>query len=302
MSVVLETHYDNLFSKGKVRDTYDLGDRLLMVTTDRISAFDVVLPTGIPTKGAVLNQLSAFWFNRLGEVVPNHLLQLVTDIKQLEPYRDRLGKNADLQPLLARSMIVKKAEPILIECVVRGYLSGSGWAEYRKNGTIAGMPLPPGLVESSELRDPMFTPSTKAATGHDENISVERMASIIGKELTQELEHLSVTLYSQARAYARERGIVIADTKFEFGMLDGRVILIDEALTPDSSRFWDAAVYQPGGAQPSFDKQYVRDWLDSTGWNHEPPAPELPADVVERTAEKYREAHRRVSGQELQGI
>jgi phosphoribosylaminoimidazole-succinocarboxamide synthase len=302
MSVVLETQYGYLFSKGKVRDTYDLGDRLLMVTTDRLSAFDVVLPTGIPGKGAVLNQLSAFWFGKLGHIVPNHLLEVVLDIKQLEPYRERLGAGADLKPLVARSMIVRKAEPILIECVVRGYLSGSGWAEYRKSGTIGGMPLPPGLVESSELRDPMFTPSTKAASGHDENISVEQMAAIVGRELTHTLERLTVALYSEARAYARERGIIIADTKFEFGMIDGQVILIDEALTPDSSRFWDAASYQPGGAQPSFDKHYVRDWLTDSGWNKEPPAPELPSDVVAHTAGKYREAYRRITGADVQGV
>ena len=302
MPVVIETNYENRFSRGKVRDTYDLGDRLLMVTTDRLSAFDVVLPTGIPKKGAVLNQLSGFWFNKLGDIIPNHLMDLVLSVDQLEPYRDRLGKNADLSPLVARSMLVKKAQPILVECVVRGYLSGSGWGEYRKNGTIAGMPLPPGLVESSELRDPMFTPSTKAETGHDENISVDQMASLIGKELTQQLEAATVGLYSAARAYARERGIIIADTKFEFGIYDGQVILIDEALTPDSSRFWDVNVYKPGGAQPSFDKQYVRDWLDASGWNHEPPAPALPDEVAQRTADKYREAFRRITGEDLKGI
>ncbi len=302
MPVVLETAYSNPFSKGKVRDTYDLGDRLLMVTSDRISAFDVVMPTGIPNKGAVLNQLSAFWFGRLGHIIPHHLIELVTDAKQLEPYQSLLGAGADLQPLVARSMIVKKAEPILFECVVRGYLSGSGWAEYRHNGAIAGMPLPPGLVESAELRDPMFTPATKAATGHDENISVDRMASIVGKDLTHTLERASIALYSEARAFARERGIIIADTKFEFGVLDGRVILIDEALTPDSSRFWPADSYAPGGPQPSFDKQYLRDWLVNAGWNKEPPAPELPAEVVAHTAEKYREAFRRITGADLLGV
>jgi len=299
MAVITDTHYQHLFSKGKVRDTYDLGDRLLMVTTDRLSAFDVVLPTGIPDKGAVLNQLSAFWFGRLSHIVPNHLIELVLNPAQLAPYQATLG--GDLAPLVGRSMLVRKAEPILIECVVRGYLSGSGWAEYKQQGTIGGMPLPPGLVESAELRTPMFTPATKAASGHDENISVDQMAAIVGRDLTQTLERLSVALYSEARAFARERGIIIADTKFEFGLVDGQVILIDEALTPDSSRFWDVTTYRPGGAQPSFDKQYVRDWLIDSGWNREPPAPELPPDVVARTAEKYREAYRRITGEAVRG-
>ena len=300
MPVVTETHYDHLFSTGKVRDTYDLGDNLLMVTTDRLSAFDVVLPTGIPDKGAVLNQLSAFWFGKLGAIVPNHLLDLVLDVGQLAPHRSALG-SGDLSPLVGRSMIVRKAQPVLIECVVRGYLSGSGWAEYKQRGTIGGMPLPPGLVESAELRTPMFTPSTKAASGHDENISVDQMAAIVGKDLTSTLERLSVALYSAARAYARDRGIIIADTKFEFGLVDGQIMLIDEALTPDSSRFWDVETYAPGGAQPSFDKQYVRDWLIDSGWNREPPAPELPPEVVQRTADKYREAYRRITGEAVQG-
>jgi phosphoribosylaminoimidazole-succinocarboxamide synthase len=210
-----------------------------------------------------------------------------------------LGAQADLRPLVARSMIVRKAEPILIECVVRGYLSGSGWSEYRRSGTIGGMPLPPGLVESAELRDPMFTPSTKAASGHDENISVEGMVSIVGRELTETLERLSVSLYSEARAFARERGIIIADTKFEFGIVDGEPIIIDEMLTPDSSRFWPADEYKTGRGQPSFDKQFVRDWLTQSGWNREPPAPELPPDIVEKTSQRYHEAYRRLTGREL---
>ena len=278
-----------LFARGKVRDMYDLGDdRLLMVATDRLSAYDVVMREPIPGKGIVLTGLSEFWFGRTQDVVPNHLLS--TNVAELE-------LADDVTSLLAgRSMIVKHAERVDVECVVRGYLSGSGWAEYRKTGNCIGHELPPGLVEAARLPEPIFTPATKEASGHDINISTEQMADLVGKELTTELEDASLRLYSAAAAHCQERGIVLADTKFEFGLVDGDIILIDEALTPDSSRFWPVDGYAPGGPQPSFDKQYVRDYLDSIGWNHEPPPPPLPLEVIARTTEKYREAYVRVTG------
>ena len=299
MALLLETRLPNLFRRGKVRDTYDLGDKLLMVATDRISAFDVVLPTGIPEKGAVLTQLSAFWFDRLGHLVPNHFDTLITSADQLEPYRDILGADNDLADLVGRSMLVRRAEPILVECVVRGYISGSGWAEYKDRGTLAEVELPGGMRESEELDEPHFTPATKADSGHDENISIGEMANMLGSDLTETLRRYSVSLYEHARVYARGKGIIIADTKFEFGIADDKVILIDEVLTPDSSRFWDTRDYRPGIAPPSFDKQYVRDWLVASGWDKEPPAPELPADVVASTTEKYREAYERLAGHPL---
>ena len=299
MALLLETRLPNLFRRGKVRDTYDLGDKLLMVATDRISAFDVVLPTGIPDKGAVLTQLSAFWFDRLGHLAPNHFDSLITSADQLEPYRDVLGADNDLEDLVGRSMLVRRAEPILVECVVRGYISGSGWAEYKDRGTLAEVELPGGMRESEELDEPHFTPATKADSGHDENISIGEMANMLGSDLTETLRRYSVSLYEHARVYARGKGIIIADTKFEFGIADDKVILIDEVLTPDSSRFWDTRDYRPGIAPPSFDKQYVRDWLVASGWDKEPPAPELPADVVARTTEKYREAYERLAGHPL---
>ena len=299
MALLLETRLPNLFRRGKVRDTYDLGDKLLMVATDRISAFDVVLPTGIPEKGAVLTQLSAFWFDRLGHLVPNHFDTLITSADQLEPYRDILGADNDLEDLVGRSMLVRRAEPILVECVVRGYISGSGWAEYKNRGTLAEVELPGGMRESEELDEPHFTPATKADSGHDENISIGEMANMLGSDLTETLRRYSVSLYEHARVYARGKGIIIADTKFEFGISDDKVILIDEVLTPDSSRFWDTRDYRPGIAPPSFDKQYVRDWLVASGWDKEPPAPELPADVVASTTEKYREAYERLAGHPL---
>ncbi len=299
MALLLETRLPNLFRRGKVRDTYDLGDKLLMVATDRISAFDVVLPTGIPDKGAVLTQLSAFWFDRLGHLAPNHFDTLITSADQLEPYRDVLGADNDLEDLVGRSMLVRRAEPILVECVVRGYISGSGWAEYKDRGTLAEVELPGGMRESEELDEPHFTPATKADSGHDENISIGEMANMLGSDLTETLRRYSVSLYEHARVYARGKGIIIADTKFEFGIADDKVILIDEVLTPDSSRFWDTRDYRPGIAPPSFDKQYVRDWLVASGWDKEPPAPELPADVVASTTEKYREAYERLAGHPL---
>jgi phosphoribosylaminoimidazole-succinocarboxamide synthase len=281
-----------LWRRGKVRDVYDLGDRLLIVATDRISAFDVVLPSGIPGKGVVLTQLSLFWFRLLKDVVPNHVLGSEVDDYGPEflPYRDQLA---------GRSMLVVKTDPFPVECVVRGYLSGSGFKDYRKTGAVCGIPLPPGLGESDLLETPLFTPATKAETGHDENIPFERMAAIVGRERAAELRDLSLEIYSRARSHAEGRGIIIADTKFEFGLRDGRVVWIDEALTPDSSRFWPADSYRPGGAQPSYDKQYVRDHLEQSGWDKNPPAPPLPAPVVARTREKYLEAHARLTGVEL---
>ncbi len=275
-----------LRTRGKVRDMYEQGDRLIMVATDRLSAFDVVMDEPIPGKGLVLTALSEFWFDRTRNVVPNHLI--TTDVTTL-------GLDAATTEALAgRTMIVKMAKRVDVECVVRGYLAGSGWAEYRKTGTCIGHQLPPGLVESSRLPEPIFTPATKADTGHDMNISVAEMADLVGADLTRKLERISLDLYQAAAAHCEQRGIILADTKFEFGLLDGEVILIDEALTPDSSRFWPADQYQPGGPQPSFDKQYVRDYLDSTGWDHEPPPPPIPDDVAAKTSEKYREAYRRI--------
>jgi phosphoribosylaminoimidazole-succinocarboxamide synthase len=277
------------FSRGKVRDMYDLGDRLLMVTSDRISAFDVVMDQLIPGKGIVLTALSEFWFEQTAGLVENHLLS--TDLAATLP--ELAAAHPELE---GRSMVVRRTQRVDVECVVRGYLAGSGWAEYRKTGTLAGEPLPAGLRESDRLPEPRFTPSTKEETGHDINISVAEMAHRVGRVLTDQIARTSLALYTHAEAYARERGIIIADTKFEFGLLDGRLILIDEVLTPDSSRFWPLDAYAPGGAQPSFDKQYLRDYLDSTGWKHEPPPPPLPDEVVRNTANKYREAYWKLAG------
>jgi phosphoribosylaminoimidazole-succinocarboxamide synthase len=273
--------------RGKVRDLYDFGDRMLFIATDRISAFDWVLPTGIPDKGRVLTQLSAFWFERLG--VEHHLLSL-------DPTAVALPAETDAAVLQGRSMVVRKASVFPVECVVRGYLSGSGWKEYCQSQAVCGINLPPGLVESSPLPQPIFTPATKAATGHDENIPFERMIEIIGMERATQLRELSLTIYLRASEIAREKGIILADTKFEFGLSDGKVLLIDEVLTPDSSRFWPADGYRPGGPQPSFDKQFVRDWLEQVGWDKNSPPPALPADVVARTREKYIEAFERLTG------
>jgi phosphoribosylaminoimidazole-succinocarboxamide synthase len=290
--VVWETHLDGvkLLARGKVRDIYELDGQLLIVATDRLSAFDVVLPTPIPDKGRVLTQLSLFWFDRLQDVVPHHVITAEDFPAALRPH---------LGVLRGRSMLVRRTEPIRIECVVRGYLAGSGWKEYRQNQTICGIPLPPGLQESARLPEPIFTPATKAETGHDENISFEEMAARIGLRLAEQLREISLELYRRAAAYAEPRGILIADTKFEFGLLNGKIIWIDEALTPDSSRFWPADQYAPGKPQPSFDKQYVRDYLERVGWNKQPPAPELPPDVVAQTRAKYREAYRLLTGREL---
>lgn len=277
---------------GKVREIFDLGDRLLIVATDRISAFDVIMPNGIPRKGEVLTQISHFWFGRSASWQPNHLLAGPTDPlpPALQPFAGQLAR---------RSMIVKKAKPLAIECVVRGYLAGSGWKEYRASQTVCGIKLPAGLTESAELPEPIFTPATKAETGHDENISFAEAERIVGAGVAEQARAASLRLYSDARSYARQRGIIIADTKFEFGLVDGRLILIDEVLTPDSSRFWPADQYQPGRGQPSFDKQFLRDYLETLDWNKQPPGPALPPDVVRKTGEKYLEAFRRLTGREL---
>jgi len=272
-----------LLARGKVRDIYDLGEELLIVATDRISTFDVVLPTPIPGKGEVLTRMSRFWFARTEGTIPNHISTTsVADAVNDAGWIDKIGD---------RAMVAKKAKPLAIEAIVRGYLSGSGLKEYEKNGTVCGIKLPPGLSDSSKLPETIFTPSTKAEIGlHDENISFEKAASIVGREMAERVRSASIRIYEEAAAYALERGIIIADTKFEFGILKNELILIDEVLTPDSSRFWPVAGYAPGRAQPSFDKQYVRDWLVESGWDKMPPAPELPADVVAKTAEKYEEA------------
>ncbi|HMD32828.1 MAG TPA: phosphoribosylaminoimidazolesuccinocarboxamide synthase [Candidatus Acidoferrales bacterium] len=290
--MVHETHFAGLTlrARGKVRDIYDLGDRLLLVATDRLSAFDVVMPTPIPDKGRVLTQLSLFWFDKLSTVVPNHVLTATNFDGPLAPYAAELA---------GRATVVRKAEAIPVECVVRGYLTGSGWKDYQKTGAVCGIPLPAGLQDSSQLAEPIFTPSTKATTGHDENISFEEAGKIAGASLAAQLRDVSLEIYKRAREYAASRGILIADTKFEFGLLDGKLIWIDEALTPDSSRFWPADGYAPGRAQPSFDKQFVRDYLERTGWNKQPPGPVLPPDVVSGTQAKYREAYRRLVGREL---
>jgi phosphoribosylaminoimidazole-succinocarboxamide synthase len=277
---------------GKVREIFDLGDSLLLVATDRISAFDCVMPNGIPRKGEVLTQISHFWFDRFASLVPNHLLARAND-----PLPERLRPFA--AEIERRSMIVKKATPLRIECVVRGYLAGSGWLEYRKRQTVCGINLPFGLVESSELPEPIFTPATKAETGHDENISFEQAEQIVGKDIARQVRDLSLKLYTKARQHARARGLIIADTKFEFGLFNNQLILIDEVLTPDSSRFWPADQYKPGRGQPSFDKQFVRDYLETLHWNKCPPAPVLPPEVVEKTQAKYLEAYARLTGRSL---
>jgi phosphoribosylaminoimidazole-succinocarboxamide synthase len=291
-AVISQTDFPGLTlrGRGKVRDIYELGDRLLIVATDRLSAFDVVLPTPIPDKGRVLTQLSLFWFEKLAGVVPNHIVSAKDFSGELAPHAAALD---------GRAMLVRKTEPVPIECVVRGYISGSGWKDYQKTGAICGIPLPPGLRESDRLPEPIFTPSTKATTGHDENISFDETVSRIGRPLADRLSEVSLTLYRRASEHAAERGIIIADTKFEFGLWGNELIWIDEALTPDSSRFWPADKYSPGNAQPSFDKQYVRDYLERIGWNKQPPGPALPADVVAGTKEKYREAYQRVTGHAL---
>ena len=294
-SVLLQTDFPDLklFASGKVRDVYQVGsDHLLFVATDRISAFDYVLATGIPHKGRVLTQISLFWFDFLKEVVPNHLV--TADVNrypaEVRPYADQLR---------GRSMLVQRAEMFPVECVVRGYLSGSGWKEYKASGSVCGIKLPTGLRESQQLPEPIFTPATKATTGHDENISFEHMSQLVDPEDARKLRDLSLAIYKKAADYAREKGIIIADTKFEFGRTAAGITLADEVLTPDSSRFWPAEKYEAGMSQQSFDKQYVRDYLEEIRWNKQPPAPALPAEVARKTSEKYVQAYRQLTGREL---
>ena len=294
-TALMETNFPNLnlINRGKVRDIYDLGEQLLIVATDRISAFDVIMPNPIPDKGRILTQLSKFWFDLTRAIVPNHLISTeVHDFpKEVLPYSDALR---------GRSMFVEKAAPLPVECVVRGYLSGSGWEEYQKRGEVCGIRLPKGLVESSRLDEPIFTPATKAEVGlHDENITFEKMEKIVGKEMAQRLKAVSLAIYKKARDFAETKGILIADTKMEFGTKDGNLILLDELLTPDSSRFWPKDEYKAGGAQKSFDKQFLRDYLLSIKWNKEPPAPQLPQEVILKTQQKYREAYEKLVGKPL---
>jgi len=292
MKVLRETQFAGLSpsARGKVRDIYDLGDMLLIVSTDRLSAFDVILPTPIPDKGRVLTQLSLFWFDLLKDVIPNHVVSATEFPAPFDKFRDELA---------GRSMLVQKTKPLPIECVVRGYVSGSGWKDYRATGEICGIGLPNGLLESGRLPEPIFTPATKAVSGHDENICFEQAEKMIGKELAGKVRAVSLELYRRAVAHAEPRGIIVADTKFEFGLLNDKLIWIDEALTPDSSRFWPAAHYTPGGPQASFDKQFVRDYLERMRWPKTPPGAELPPEVVDATREKYREAYRILTSREL---
>jgi phosphoribosylaminoimidazole-succinocarboxamide synthase len=291
MPVLMDSPLPNRTYRGKVRDTYDLGERLLIVATDRLSAFDAILPTGIPEKGKVLSQMSAWWFDRTKGVVPNHFIRLAD------------GTPADDLPfalppeLIGRTTIARKAKRVDVECIVRGYLAGSAWAEYKQWSTVNGVRMEKGMVESQQLPEPMFTPTTKADEGHDEPMTFSDLMQKVGPEPAQVLRLRSIALYNFAAQYARERGIIIADTKFEFGWIDGELHVIDEMLTPDSSRFWSVADYKPGASQASFDKQYVRDWLTNSGWNKEPPAPPLPDEIVRGTADRYREAYRLFTGQ-----
>ena len=291
---LLESPLPNRTHRGKVRDTYDLGDgRLMIVATDRISAFDVVLPTGIPDKGAILSQMAAFWFQLTQDVVPNHFLRLAD------------GSEADELPfdlpaeLIGRSTIVRKAQRLDVECIARGYITGSAWAEYKETGRVCGVRMPAGMVESEAFPEPLFTPTTKADVGHDENMSAEQLVALVGAEVANAIRLRTLAIYKYCAQYAAERGIIIADTKLEFGTVNDEPIIIDELLTPDSSRFWPADQFEPGRPQPSFDKQFVRDWLTESGWDHEPPAPGLPPDIVEKTTQRYHEAHRRLTGREL---
>ncbi len=293
-SVLLESDLSGVerHGRGKVRDVYNIGEYLLIVATDRISAFDYVLATGIPDKGRVLTQLSVFWFDFLRRITPTHFITA-----NVSEYPDPLPHYRD--QLEGRSMLVKRAQMIEIECVARGYLSGSGWKEYQQNGAVCGIRLPEGLKESDKLPEPIFTPATKAQTGHDQNVSYETVADAVGTDLAQRLRDLTLGIYRRASDYAADRGIIIADTKFEFGFVDGQLVLADEVLTPDSSRFWPSATYKPGGQQPSYDKQYVRDYLESIRWNKQPPAPALPSEVARKTSEKYTQAYRELTGKEL---
>jgi|ERR1051326_581911 phosphoribosylaminoimidazole-succinocarboxamide synthase len=293
-NLIFETCFPDLklHARGKVRDIYDAGDSLVIVTTDRLSAFDYILPTPIPDKGRVLTQITIFWLDLLRDIIPNHFVTANVDEypARFRPYRDQLE---------GRSMLVRRARMIDVECVARGYIAGSGWKDYRSNGAICGISLPTGLRESDRLPQPLFTPASKAQSGHDENISFDNVSEGIGQDLAERLRSLTLQIYDRAARYAEDRGIIIADTKFEFGFAGDQLILADEVLTPDSSRFWPKATYSPGGPQPSFDKQYVRDYLESIHWNKQPPAPELPEEVARKTSEKYREAYRVLTGRDL---
>jgi len=284
-----------LYKRGKVRDIYDLGDKLLIISTDRISCFDVVLPSGIPYKGWVLTNLSCFWFDFIKDIIPNHLI--ASDINN---YPHGLQKYKSV--LLGRSMLVKKTKPLPVECVVRGYLCGSGWKEYQEKQSVCGIKLPDGLLESDKLPEVLFTPSTKADTGHDLNVGQKYVEGLVGEDIAQKVKKISISIYKKASDYALTRGIIIADTKFEFGIYDNKIILIDEVLTPDSSRFWPADQYARGKSQPSFDKQFVRDYLESLDWDKTPPAPELPEEIITRTTQKYLQAYKRLTGRELQRV
>jgi phosphoribosylaminoimidazole-succinocarboxamide synthase len=291
-----------LFRRGKARDVYGLGDKLLIVSTDRISAFDVVLPCGIPGKGEVLNKLSAFWFKKTADILPNHLIRVVDSdvvLNEVRSLSSQLGELPD--SLVGRSMIVAKAERVPVECVVRGYISGSAWAEYKETGKVGNISLPHGMKESQELPQPIFTPTTKSETEHDRPLTNQDINDLGIGDIFEELQQKSLLVYSYARDYARRRGIIIADTKFEFGFIDGQLALIDELLTPDSSRFWEISQYEVGHSQPSFDKQPVRDWLSASGWDKAPPAPMLPPEVIERTSKRYREVYRKLTGGVLKG-
>lgn len=291
-NLVLKTDFPDLklVARGKVRDIYDLGETLLIVTTDRISAFDVIMNEGIPDKGYVLTQISAFWFHQMEDIIPNHIIS--TEVKDFPAQCQKYA--ADLE---GRSMLVKKAKPLPAECIVRGYISGSGWKDYKATGSICGIKLPTGLVESDKLEEPIFTPSTKAELGtHDENISFDKMVELVGKDLAEKVRDVTIAIYKRARDIADAKGIIIADTKFEYGIHNGELIIIDECMTPDSSRFWPKDSYKPGGAQPSFDKQFLRDYLETLDWNKTAPAPPLPAEIVQKTGEKYMEALVRLTG------
>ncbi len=300
MSVLLKTDLPiPIFGRGKVRDTYDLGDILLIVATDRISAFDVVLPCGIPDKGMILNRMSAFWFEQTHKIVPNHLIEQLEDAHRLDDLIPIKKRFKYPEYLIGRSMLVKKMARVNIECVVRGYLAGSAWEDYKKTGAAFGHPLPRGLLESQELPEPIFTPTTKAEKGHDRPLSMNEMKEVVDATLAEEMKRTSIAIYNFARDYARERGIIIADTKMEFGLNGNKLILIDELLTPDSSRFWDVEYYKIGQSQPSYDKQPVRDWLSNSGWNKEPPAPILPGVVIQSTCKLYSKAYERLTGKTL---
>ena len=302
MPAVIRTNLSNQGHYGKVRDTYGIGtDHLLMIATDRISALDVVLPTAIPSKGIILNQLSAFWLRRSSSIVPNHLVAMADEVESFPPEVANHPVCRDLSPeLRRRGMIVRRADRIDVECVARGYLAGSAWSDYQKTGSAFGISLPNGLREGEILPEPLFTPTTKAEEGHDLPMTYQEVAAMVGEEVAQSLRDLTLNLYQYAREFAVTRDIIIADTKFEFGFIDGKITVIDEVLTPDSSRFWDAKLYKPGQSQPNFDKQFVRDWLIDSKWDREPPAPELPANIVEHTNERYMLAYQRITGEELE--